>query len=78
MPHDMTDDPPLPRYHDLTGQVFSRLTVLSYEGRASHDSLWLCQCSCGTKISAYYQNLTRGHVRSCGCMPRKKKEPPST
>lgn len=63
----------------LLGKTFGLLTVIAYESRNRFgNSRWTCQCSCGTKISAYYQNLTRGHVRSCGCMPRKKKEPPST
>jgi len=67
MTEDQLEELPLPRYHDLTGQVFSRLTVLSYEGRASHDSIWLCRCSCGKEKKVRYSGLTRGSTTSCGC-----------
>ena len=70
MIEDQLADPPLPRYHDLTGQVFSRLTVLSYEGKRNHDSLWLCRCSCGKEKTIRYSGLVRGKSTSCGCYRR--------
>ena len=63
-------DPPLPRYHDLIGQTFSRLTVLSYAGKSGKESVWLCHCSCGTEKVIRYKCLTRGFARSCGCLRR--------
>ena len=66
----MTDDPPLPRYHDLTGQIFSRLKVLSYAGKAGAVSIWLCRCSCGKECVVRYNGLTKGSTRSCGCLRR--------
>lgn len=67
MTEDQLEDPSLPRYHDLTSQVFSRLTVLSYAGKRGHDSLWLCRCSCGKEKKVRYSGLTRGSTTSCGC-----------
>lgn len=34
--------------HDLTGHVFSGLTVVGYFGPGNdHGSQWVCQCKCG-------------------------------
>lgn len=65
----MTLDP-LPRYHDLTGKTFTRLTVLSYAGKSGKVALWLCRCSCGKEKVVRYPNLTQGSTRSCGCLRR--------
>lgn len=57
---------------DLTGQQFSRLTVIRFAGRSSRSLvLWECQCDCGEKaliVSSY--SLTSGEKRSCGCLGR--------
>lgn len=51
-------------HKDLTGQKFTKLTVLKYLGK----STWLCKCDCGneTKVSTYH--LNSGTVKSCGCL----------
>ncbi len=58
---------------DLTGQLFGRLTVLGRADRdARHRWRWRCVCLC-TKVSAVRSdNLTRGHIVSCGCFCAEK------
>lgn len=60
------------RFKNLTGQKFGRLTVIGYAGRNRHrQSLWLCQCSCGSDAKAIVVGaLTNGHSKSCGCWSR--------
>lgn len=54
---------------DLTGQIFSRLTVLGPVGRhKSGKILWLCQCSCGNIVEVKTDNLKLRKVMSCGCL----------
>jgi len=56
----------------LKDQVFGRLTVLRQISRNAHgNSRWLCLCECGAETEVYYQNLTRGRVKSCGCQGKK-------
>lgn len=62
--------PPLPRYLDITGLVFGRLTALSHAGTKNGASLWLCQCSCGKRKVIRYCGLSRGSSTSCGCYRR--------
>ncbi|WP_317854728.1 zinc-ribbon domain-containing protein [Chakrabartyella piscis] len=52
---------------DLTGQVFGRLTVLSYAG-VNKETLWRCRCECGKEIVIVQNSLTSGKTRSCGCL----------
>lgn len=51
---------------DLTGQKFGELVVLEQDLRKSKTS-WICECSCGNKVSVLSSNLTSGRSRSCGC-----------
>jgi hypothetical protein len=56
---------------DLTGQVFSRLTVIE-RGLKPSDSKktgawWICSCECGNVRTIYGSLLTTGHTKSCGC-----------
>lgn len=53
---------------DLTGQVFSRLTVLEFAGLRHRQSRWLCACSCGKEKTVFGGNLKSGATRSCGCL----------
>nr|DAK63744.1 MAG TPA: homing endonuclease [Bacteriophage sp.] len=47
----------------LTGQKFGRLTPI----KKLENGKWLCRCDCGKEITAFTNNLTRGHTTSCGC-----------
>ena len=59
-----------PKY-DLTGQVFGKLTVLSWGGFAQQkrqrNSVWLCHCACGVEKLVLEHNLVGGLSASCGC-----------
>lgn len=49
---------------DLTGRVYSRLTVL---GPANVVSKWCCRCECGLYTIVHRGSLLRGRTKSCGC-----------
>lgn len=55
---------------DLTGQVFTRLTVIKLsENRNNSGKLcWDCVCICGTHITVSSNALRRGNTKSCGCL----------
>ena len=57
------------KFIDLTGQVFNRLTVVSYAGKNKYRcSLWNCICVCGNEKVVHSSNLKRGWTQSCGCL----------
>lgn len=61
-----------PRFENLTGRVFGRLTVLNYAGcrypgRSTGGHRWLCECSCGTKKTVDGGPLKSSRQVSCGC-----------
>jgi len=56
---------------DITGQKFSRLSVLGFGGiDKSNHSMWICKCECGNEITTSLSNLISGHTTSCGCVFR--------
>lgn len=59
--------PTHPRFDNLTGQVFGRLTVESYAGTRGRFSLWRCLCACGNYTDAGRNKLLGGSTKSCGC-----------
>ena len=53
---------------DLTGHIFSRLTVLGFAHKRSGKRYWKCQCDCGN-IKSYRNDLLKiGRRKSCGCI----------
>ena len=54
--------------YDLTGQKFGKLTALYPVADKSHRARWHCVCECGNEKDILQQNLSNGHVRSCGCI----------
>lgn len=57
--------------NDLTGQVFGRLTVLSFAFRDKNgNSRWNCLCDCGESKVVWASALNRGLTQSCGCHRR--------
>lgn len=59
------------RFHDMAGQRFGRLVVLTVVGKATDGSLkWKCRCDCGSFHVVSSANLRNGHVSSCGCFRR--------
>lgn len=51
---------------DLTGKIFSRLTVLSLV--SMKPAKWLCECECGNTHTVDAAALKSDHIRSCGCL----------
>lgn len=67
-----------PRFQNLNGRVFGKLTVLFYAGKKSGKySLWHCRCECGNEITLVSSRLTLGQSKSCApCFrhaPKKKR-----
>ena len=54
------------QFMDLTGQKFSKLTVLKRDPE-SKNVKWICKCDCGNVTSVTTGHLKAGHTRSCGC-----------
>lgn len=54
---------------DLTGQVFSDLTVIA-RGPVGHrrNRRWICRCVCGNETTATTVRLKNGGKKSCGCL----------
>lgn len=68
------------RIIDLTGQRFTRLTVLEYADEEHqvyygkhHKVTWKCQCDCGNICYATSENLKKGHTPSCGCITKENR-----
>lgn len=55
---------------DLTGRVFSRLTVINYAGKRSGKHFWNCQCECGNTKIVDVHSLLKSNTRSCGCLQK--------
>ncbi|WP_436665211.1 alcohol dehydrogenase [Lactiplantibacillus plantarum] len=57
------------RLKDLTGETFSRLTVIERtESAPNGNARWLCQCSCGRQVVVDSYRLRKGITKSCGCL----------
>lgn len=52
------------------GQVFSRLTVISFSHTIDGGAVWICRCICGTERGFRVGNLVSGCASSCGCWNR--------
>lgn len=55
-------------FKDMTGQVFSRLTVLRRGRNYRRQAGWVCRCECGNTVTVMGSKLRNGHTRSCGCL----------
>jgi hypothetical protein len=60
--------PTNPKFLNITGKRFGRLTVTAYAGKRGQLSYWKCACDCGTNTIVFVSNLTSGHTQSCGCL----------
>lgn len=60
-----------PRFQDLTGQKFKRLTVLGFAGRNTV-SQWFCRCECGNITKVLGNGLKNGDTSSCGCLQKEQ------
>lgn len=59
----------MPKFIDLKGQKFHRLTVLErdYSSKCGQPK-WLCRCDCGNIVSVFSSNIKRKNTQSCGCL----------
>ena len=58
----------MPRFIDLAGQPFGRLTVLERAKNRNGRVYWKCKCSCGNITIVHSYNLIAGFTKSCGCL----------
>ena len=59
------------KFIDLTGQKFSRWTVIEIAERNKHNQvMWKCRCDCGTIRDVTASSLKNGNSKSCGCLQR--------
>lgn len=70
--YDTTTPPKDPRFIDMTGEVYGRLTVLRFAGRRlcgkCRAYYWRCRCECGAEVDVDRNRLVIGKTRSCGCL----------
>lgn len=59
--------PKNPRFKNLSGKTFSKLTVVSFHSTKNKKSFWTCKCECGNITTAPSDQLYSGHKKSCGC-----------
>lgn len=64
------DYPVCPRFNDLVGKVFHRLTVIGYAGKI-HQHFWFCRCICGSVIKSGAWDV-QYRTKSCGCLQRER------
>ena len=54
----------------LAGQRFGKLIAIQPTSERKYGKiLWECSCDCGNTVFASSEELTKGKVKSCGCMP---------
>ena len=68
-----------PRYKDLRGKTFGRLTVLEKaEDRITQKGykriMWHCRCVCGNECDVASDALSGGKTSSCGCLINQDKK----
>lgn len=57
----------MPKFVDITGSRFGRLTVVARGQNIGSRATWECLCDCGNTITSITNNLKRGNTTSCGC-----------
>ena len=55
---------------DLSGMVFSRLTVLHLSYKKQRHYYYTCRCECGNIKDVRSDQLINGMAKSCGCLQR--------
>lgn len=63
----------MPKFIDITGQKFNRLTVIARADNRKKHVTWLCKCDCGNETVVEGSALKNGGVKSCGCLSREVK-----
>lgn len=63
----------MPKFKDLTGMRFGRLTVIKCVGKNKQGNyMWLCECDCGNSCTVVGSNFSRKNrpTKSCGCLAK--------
>lgn len=58
----------MPRFIDLTGEKFGRLTVIERAENIGRTTRWKCHCECGSDVIVRQPDLKSGRTQSCGCI----------
>lgn len=59
------------RFHELTGRIYGKLTVISRTSNLNGRTRWVCRCECGVEKVVSAANLVKSNgTRSCGCFRR--------
>lgn len=61
----------MPKFIDLTGNTYGRLTIVSLVPREKGEpTRWNCICSCGNEYVGLGSSIKHGNTTSCGCAKR--------
>ena len=52
----------------LVGKTYNNLTIVSYAYSKNGKGYWNCVCSCGNTTVLQTTHITRGAIKSCGCL----------
>ena len=58
----------MPKFKDITGQKFGRLTALYRLHNTKGRVKWLCVCKCGNLVEVTSHDLQQNNTKSCGCL----------
>jgi hypothetical protein len=63
------------KFKDLTDMQFERLKAIApTDQRIDSNVVWECLCKCGKTVFVSGRALTRGDVKSCGCITEEKRD----
>lgn len=57
----------MPKFMDLTNQRFGRLKVIKRAANNGKQTVWECDCECGSTVLVQAGHLRSGAIISCGC-----------
>lgn len=60
----------MPKFIDLAGKTFNRLTVIERAENKRRRVHWKCKCSCGNIVIIDRCHLVTGNTKSCGCLKK--------
>lgn len=64
---------------DLTGRKFNRLNVLNFSHISKNNgSMWNCVCECGKNSVVGSSQLSKGIIKSCGCLRKERSKATNT
>lgn len=62
----------MPKFKDISGNKYTRLTVVSRAENKGDKTRWNCECDCGGKVIVFSQYLKSGKTKSCGCYQKEQ------